>query len=166
MEGVEAVICFLHDRGVSGQQMWPFGLLRRELDHIFEGKRSLILQPGPKSRDDLSGRRYVGPAKQDIRVFAAACSEAIYCLGRLGAKGFPKQARTEADQIVARKVARWRTFDLGEQTARTIKGWRDKLVESKNPGFELLVQQFTRDKIGQRHLKEVLEKGPLHVGGF
>ncbi|MEQ1945520.1 hypothetical protein ABMA32_24185 [Mesorhizobium sp. VNQ89] len=166
MEAIEAVICFLQDRGVSGQQIWPFELLRRELDFIFEGKRSRILQPGVKSRDDISGTRYVGPDKQDIRVFAAACSEALYQLGHLGTENFPRRKRTETDQFVARRMAKWRSFDHGQQTARTVKGWRDKLVKKKDAKFELLVRQYTRDEVGRQHLKEVLKVGPPHIGGF
>jgi len=164
MEAIEAVIAFLYDRGVSGQQIWPFEYLRRELDLIFEGRRSTILQRGTASPDDIQGKRSKGPAKQEIRVFAAACSEALYQLGRSDSEDFPKRNRTEADQIVAHRMANWPAFDRGEQTARTVKGWRDKLGGTK--GFELLVSQFLRDEIGRRHLKEVLKKGPPHVGGF
>ncbi|MEW9805027.1 hypothetical protein ABUE31_03395 [Mesorhizobium sp. ZMM04-5] len=166
MEGIEAVICFLQDRGVSGQQMWPFGLLRRELDSIFEGKRSPILQPGIETRADISSNRYTGPDKEDIRVFASACSEATYQLGRLDPPDFPKCNRIEADKLVARAMTKWRTFDQKHETARTIKGWRDKLVKAKDPKFVLLVDQFTRDNVGHQHLKEVLKKGPPHTGGF
>ena len=166
MEAIEAVICFLQDRGVSGQQIWPFGYLRKELDFIFEGKRSPILQPGIESRDDISGKRYAGPGKQQISVFAAACSEALYQLGRSDSEDFPKRTRTEADQFVARKMANWRAFDRGEQTARTIKGWRDKLARTKSGEFELLVLQFMRDEAGRQNLKQVLMEGPPHVGGF
>ncbi len=166
MEAIEAVISFLHDRGVSGQQIWPLRYLRQELDGIFEGRRSPILQPGIESRDDILDRRYVGPGKQQVRVFAAASSEALYRLGRLGFEGFPDCKRSDADQMVARKMANWRSFDLGQQTSRTIKGWRDKLAKVKHPGFELLVLQFMRDEVGRQNLQQVLKEGPLHVGGF
>ena len=166
MEAIEAVICFLLDRGVSGQQIWPFGQLREELNSIFEGKRSPILQPGTKSWDDISGKRYAGPGKQQISVFAAACSEALYQLGRTGSEDFPKRTRTEADQVVAGRMANWRSFDRGHQTARTIKGWRDKLASTKKDEFELLVRKFISDEAGRRYLKQVLVNGPPHVGGF
>jgi hypothetical protein len=165
MEAIEAVICFLLDRGVSSQQILPFGQLREELNSIFEGKRSPILLPGIESRDDL-GKRHAGPGRQQISVFAAACSEAIYQLGHLDSEDFPRRTRTAADEFVARKMANWRAFDRGEQTARTIKGWRDKLTKTKNAQLELLVLQFTRDEAGRQHLKEVLMAGPPHLGGF
>lgn len=166
VEAIEAVISFLHDRGVSGQQTWPFGYLRKELDFLFEGNRSLVLQPGNSSRNDISGARFTGPGKQQIRVFAAACSQALYILGCSEFEGFPKRNRNEADQFVARHMANWPAFDRGDQTARTIKGWRDKLTSASNSRFALLVLQFTRDDDGRRDLMEVIQKGPPHIGGF
>ena len=76
MEAIEAVICFLQDRGVSGQQIWPFGYLFAKSSILFSRASvrpysSRVL----KSRDDILGKRYAGAGKQQIRVFAAAMLE-------------------------------------------------------------------------------------------
>lgn len=167
MEAIEAVMIFLDKRGVSGQQIWPFGLLRDELDAIFEGKRSLILQPSIETQEDLPGTRFTGPGKKHIRLFAAACAEAVYRLGGDQTDRFPKRRRSEADGYVARHMSKWPAFDRGSYSARTIKGWRDQIIEeAERAKFKSLVAQFTRNEEGRRHLLEVIRNGPPHIGGF
>jgi hypothetical protein len=165
MEAIQAVIWFLNDRGVSGQQIWPLEYLRKELEFVFQGKRSPILQPGVNSREDVSAVRYSGPAKEETRIFAAACSEAVYQLGQ-GANldSFPKRTRGDVDRFVAGKLSKWPSFDNGACSPSTIKSWRIKLGKRKD--VQLLVTGFMNDEAGRRHLNQVLRKGPQHIGGF
>ncbi|OJU52827.1 MAG: hypothetical protein BGO03_03550 [Mesorhizobium sp. 61-13] len=162
---LQGVIWFLNDRGVSGQQIWPLEYLRKELEFIFQGKRSPILQPGVNSREDVSAVRYFGPAKEEIRIFAAACSEAVYQLGqRANLESFPKRTRGDVDRFVAGKVSKWPSFDSGTCSPSAIKSWRVKL--GKREGVQHLVTGFMNDDAGRHHLNQILKEGPRHVGGF
>lgn len=162
---LQAVIWFLNDRGVSGQQIWPLEYLRKELEFVFQGKRSAILQPGVNSHDDITAIRQGGPAKEEARIFAAACSEAVYKLGqRANLESFPKRTRDDVDRFLAGKVSKWPSFDSGSCSPSTIKSWRIKL--GKQADVQLLVTAFVKDDSGRRHLNQVLKEGPPHIGGF
>jgi hypothetical protein len=165
MEAMQSVIDFLHDRGVSGQQIWPLEYLRRELELVYRGKRSPILQPGVNSREDITAKRQGGPAKEEARIFAAACSEAVYQLGQ-SAKldSFRKRTRSEADRFVAGKVSNWPSFDTGACSSSAIKSWRVNLGKRKD--VQRLVTGFMNDDAGRHHLNQVLREGPPHIGGF
>lgn len=165
MEAIQAVIWFLNDRGVSGQQIWPLEYLRKELEFVFQGKRSAILQPGVNSHDDITAIRQGGPAKEEARRFAAACSEAVYQLGqRANLESFPKRTRGDVDRFVAGKVSKWPSFDSGTCSPSTIKSWRVKL--GRREGVQFLVTAFMHDDGGRRHLNQVLKEGTQHIGGF
>jgi hypothetical protein len=172
MAALEAVEGFLGVRGFSGQHIQPLEMLRKELDYLYGGNRSLILQPDTNGRDDLP-ERHEGPGKNEIRTYAAACSEALYRLGQDESQtSFAKQTRGEADEKIAQAMQKWPTYNKTLKiTGRTIKGWRDKFGakdwgEHEKGKYRFLVQQFLRDEIGRRHLKEVIKKGPPMTGGF
>lgn len=173
MLALDVTCSFLRARGVSGQQMQPLVLLRREAEFIWEGKRSLILQPGVKSREQLASKsRHRGPGKREIKLFASACAEAIYRLGQNPKKvEFAKRTRAQTNKMVSDSMHNWPHYDTQAITARTIKGWWDEISDSRGDKREHarwneLVESFTRTKRGQGHLNEVLKNGPPMTGGF
>jgi hypothetical protein len=172
MAALEAVEGFLGIRGFSGQHIQPLEMLRKELDFIYKGNRSLILQPGVENRADLP-IRHKGPGEEQIKICAAACSEAIYQLGKNdGVPAFDKLTRTQAHAKIARAMEKWPTYNQTLKIAgRTIKGWRDKFEakarrEAKRSGYQVLIDQFLKDEKGYRYLKEVIKTGPPMTGGF
>jgi len=172
MLALEAVKGFLGIRGFSGQHIRPLIALSEELDFLYQGNRSLVLQPGVESREDLTAR-HTGPGKQEIRMYAAACSEALYQLGKDEAASiFGKLTRVGADEKIARVMQKWPAFDQTHKvTDRTIKGWRDRLEANKwgeldTARWQSLIDKFIRDDIGQKQLKQVIKEGPPMTGGF
>lgn len=173
MIALDVTCSFLKARGISGQQIQPLIALRQELDHIWEGKRSQLLQPGICSRDDFPAKSRANvPGKQFVKLYAAACAEAVYQLGQdPEIAGFQKLTRTQADTQVARAMRNWLAFDQQTVTGRTVKGWRDEITSTDRQDvprrqWEKVVTDFRSSKKGRAYLDEVLRKGPPLTGGY
>jgi hypothetical protein len=173
MLALDVVCSFLRARGLSGQQIQPLIALMQELDHIWAGKRSLLLQPGSYGPDNFAAKsRAIGPGKRSIKLYAAACAEAVYQLGRdPEIAGFQKLTRTQADTQVARAMRNWPAFDQQAVTGRTVKGWRDEITSTDRQDvrygqWEKVVSDFISSKRGRVYLGEALRKGPPLTGGF
>jgi len=173
MLALDVTSSFLCSLGVSGQQIWPLVRLRSELEHIWEGKRSLILQPGVESIEQLAPKsRHSGPGKQIIKLYATACAEAFYRLGRNPKESeFAKGTRTQTYKMVSDAMCNWPHYDTQVTTARTIKGWWDEISDphcdkSEHEMWNKIVESFIHTKKGQGYLKEVLKNGPPMTGGF
>lgn len=159
--------------GVSGQQLQSLVLLNRELQLIWEGKRSLILQPGVENSEQLAPKsRHSGPGKQEIKLYATACAQAIYRLGQdPNENESAKLTRLQSNKLVSDAMRNWPRYDKQEITARTIKGWWDEISDPHGDKLEHarwneLVKSFTCSKKGQGYLNEVLKNGPPMTGGF
>lgn len=169
---LETINGFLRVRGFSGEHIEPLEMLRKELEYLYDGNRSIVLQPGINSRDDLP-ERHEGPGKHEIRTYAASCAQAIYQLGKDEKQvAFGKLKRLEADEKVAQAMQKWPAYDQSRKiTGRTVKGWRDKFSAErwgkfKTAKYRFLVKQFVRDDTGRKQLGEVLKNGPPMAGGF
>lgn len=173
MLALDVMCSFLRARGLSGQQIHPLLALRQELDHIWEGKRSQLLQPGINSPDDLPAKsRSNAPGKQCVKLYAAACSEALYKLGRDPNRvAFEKLTRTQADTQIACAMRNWPAFDHQTITGRTVKGWRDGITSNTRQDVRRrqwieIVTGFTSNEKGRAYLDEVLRKGPPFSSGL
>lgn len=110
---LDVIISFLVCRGLSGQALTPLLSLNKDLLSMDNGTASLYFgKNAPRSREELEATRSRHLAKDTLREYAVACSEALYANHRKEGK-----KRSDADEVVARAAENWPRFDQEHITA-------------------------------------------------
>lgn len=162
LHAVRACHGFLHVRGLSGQGLKPLTDLIAAFEVVQKGTLPELFDPMIAAGDEPKRKWSRSPAAGEIKIYVAACLEALMSEG---------QGEKIAAAGVARNATNWPRISRGVIKASTVSNWRDEVKQQSrdNPDrkmFEALSKMFDEGPKAKAHLKEALRIGPVMTGGI
>lgn len=153
---------FLHVRGLSGQGLKPLIDLIAAFEAVQSGTLPELFDPKFAAGEEPERKWSRSPAAGEIKIYAAACMEALMNNG---------QKQQTAAARVASNATNWPRISRGVIKASTVSNWRDELNQqsSDNPArqkFEAVSKIFGEGPKAKAYLKQALRMGPAMTGGI